>query len=268
MEIRPGGCDKIESVEIEEYRRHFELEESHWWFRSRRALAFRLIGRRVRSLLPSSPRLLDAGCGTGLNLARLGQFGRAFGCDLAADALAFSRERGLRLLARGDVNRLPYLSGSFDLVTFFDVLYHRDIPDDLAVLREAGRVLRDGGFCLITDSALEKLRGPHDEAHHGARRYDKAALRAKLEAAGFEVVHLTYFFMSTYPAVSLRRRFERRRAARRPEYSAKSDLALNPRWLDAMMAGILNLEARLAARRPLPVGSSIVALAVKRRGPD
>jgi SAM-dependent methyltransferase len=250
-------------MERDEYRRHFELEESHWWFRSRRALVDRLIRRRVPNSPSAAFRVLDAGCGTGINLARLGSFGRAFGCDLSADALAFSRERGLRRLARADVGRLPYLDESFDLVTFFDVLYHRDIPDDTAVLREAGRVLRRGGYCLITDSALEKLRGPHDEAHHGARRYDKAGLRAKLEAAGFEVVHLTYFFMVTYPAVSLRRRFERRRAARRPRTAVKSDLSLNPRWLDAAMTGFLKPEAALAARWSLPVGSSIVALARK-----
>ncbi|MBN1938045.1 MAG: methyltransferase domain-containing protein [Candidatus Aminicenantes bacterium] len=253
-------------MERDEYRRHFELEESHWWFRSRRALVFRLIRARVRAFLPPSPRILDAGCGTGINLARLGDFGRAFGCDIAAEALSFSRERGLLRLARADANRLPFLDERFDLVTFFDVLYHRDITDDTATLRDTVRILRPGGFCLITDSALEKLRGPHDEAHHGARRYDKAGLRAKLEAAGFEVVHLTYFFMTTYPAVSLRRRLERRQAARRPQLAAQSDLSFNPRWLDAAMSGILKLEAGLAARRTLPVGSSIVALARKSAG--
>jgi len=252
-------------MEREEYRRHFELEESHWWFRSRRALAFRLLRRRVRASLPAEPRLLDAGCGTGINLTRLRELGPAFGCDLSADALAFSRERGLPLLIRADVRRLPFQSGSFDVVTFFDVLYHREIPDDTAVLREARRVLRDGGFCLITDSALERLRGPHDEAHHGARRYDRKSLTEKLERSGFDVAYMTYFFMTTYPALSLRRRLERRRAARRPQDAAKSDLSPNPRWLDALMSGFLKMEARLAARRPLPIGSSIVALAVKRR---
>lgn len=253
-------------MEHEEYRRHFELEESHWWFRSRRALVSRILHRRVQAALSENPRILDAGCGTGINLTRLGVLGRASGCDISAEALAFSRERGLGFLVQADVNRLPYLDGTFDLVTFFDVLYHRDILDDTAVLREACRILRDGGFCLITDSALEKLRGPHDAAHHGARRYDKASLRAKLETAGFDIVHLTYFFMTTYPALALRRRFERRRAARRPETPSKSDLSLNPRWLDKAMSGLLKPEAGLAARRPLPVGSSIVALAVKRGG--
>ena len=211
-----------------------------------------------------APRILDAGCGTGINLARLGAHGLSFGCDLSPEALAFCRERELPRLARADVRRLPFRSESFDLVTFFDVLYHKDIPDDTAVLREARRVLRPGGFCLITDSALERLRGPHDEAHHGARRYDRETLREKLESAGFDVVYSTYFFLATYPFLSLRRRIERRRAVRRPETPARSDLAPAPRGVNAVLGGLLSIEARIAARRPLPVGSSIVVLAVKK----
>jgi len=267
QKMENADYDKIGSMQPEEYRIHFELEESHWWFRARRALAFRLLGRRVRPSLSSNPRLLDAGCGTGLNLTLLARLGTAFGCDLSAEALGFCRERGLTRLSRANVLRLPYRSESFDLVTFFDVLYHREITDVSAVLREARRILRDGGFCLITDSALERLRGPHDEAVHGARRYDRKTLRDKLEQAGFDVVYLTYFFLTTYPAVAARRKRERRRAMIRPDVPAHSDLASNPRWLDGLMSGILGLEARLAARVPLPVGSSIVALARKRPDP-
>jgi SAM-dependent methyltransferase len=250
-------------MEREEYRRHYELEESHWWFRSRRTLVFRILRRRLPSRAAESRRLLDAGCGAGINLARLADHGRAFGCDLSPDALAFCRERNLTGLVQADVRRLPFRTESFDLVTFFDVLYHKDIPDDTAVLREACRVLRAGGYCLITDSALERLRGPHDEAHHGARRYDKDSLGEKLRSAGFEIVHLTYFYLSTYPAVSLRRRLERRRAVRHPGEPPRSDLTPVPRILDAFLGGLVGLEARIAARFRLPIGSSIVALAIK-----
>jgi SAM-dependent methyltransferase len=246
-----------------EYQRHFELESDFWWFKSRRAAAFRILKRGLKAI-GRPRRILDAGCGTGINLTELEPLGPAFGCDLAPEALAFCRRRGLTRLARADVRRLPYIAESFDLVTLFDVLYHKDIPDDVAVLREVRRVLKDGGHLLMTDSAFEILRGPHDEAMQGLRRYDKKTLKGRLEDAGFEVVRLSYFFMTTFPAVYAKRQLERRRADRHPEGAPRSDLAPVPRWLNCVLGSLLRPEAAWVSRRDLPFGSSIIALARKK----
>jgi len=251
-------------MEKDEYRKHFELEESHWWFKGRRAAVFGILNRALRSASGMPTPILDGGCGTGLNLTELGKLGRAFGCDLSPEALDFCRRRGLARLSRADVRGLPFLSGSFDLVTLFDVLYHKDIPDDVEVLREVRRVLTDGGYFLMTDSALEILRGPHDQAMQGLRRYNKKILRGKLEEANFEVVRLSYFFMAAFPAVYLMRRRERRRAARHPGEPPQSDLRPVPRWLNSVLSELFRIEAAWASRRNLPIGSSIIALARKR----
>lgn len=251
-------------MDKDEYRKHFELEESHWWFKGRRAAAFGILRRILKSAHALPTRILDAGCGTGLNLTDLEKVGRAFGCDLSPDALDFCRLRGLTRLSRADVRRLPFRSGSFGLVTLFDVLYHKDIPDDVEVMREVRRVLTDGGYLLMTDSALESLRGPHDQAMQGLRRYDKKTLRGKLEESGFEVIRLSYFFLATFPAVYLTRRRERRRAARNPGAVHQSDLKPVSRGLNGFLSGLLRIEAAWASRRNLPIGSSIIALARKR----
>jgi SAM-dependent methyltransferase len=47
-----------------------------------------------------------------------------------------------------DATDLPFPDASFDVVTFFDVLEH--IPDDARAVAEALRVLRPGGFALVT----------------------------------------------------------------------------------------------------------------------
>jgi SAM-dependent methyltransferase len=248
-------------VESREYQAHFELEERHWWFQSRRRMAFRLLGK----VLPKagSLRILDAGCGTGINLTWLARIGRPFGCDFASAALHFCRKRGLTDLVRADVNGLPYRDGAFDLVTFFDVLYHEAVADDVGVLREAARVLKPGGLVLITDSAFDFLRGPHDAAMGGARRYTLCGLAAKLGPAGLEPVRKSYFYMTTFPAVFLRRWIERRRAAEHPEAAVRSDLAPVARPVNALMSALLGLEGRWAARHRLPFGSSVVVLARK-----
>lgn len=48
----------------------------------------------------------------------------------------------------GDATELPFPDDSFDVVTFLDVLEH--IPDDARAVAEATRVLRPGGFVLVT----------------------------------------------------------------------------------------------------------------------
>jgi GT2 family glycosyltransferase/SAM-dependent methyltransferase len=61
-----------------------------------------------------------------------------------ADANQDSRVRFLV----ADATDLPFPAASFDVVTFFDVLEH--IPDDARAAAEALRVLRPGGFALVT----------------------------------------------------------------------------------------------------------------------
>ncbi|MCJ7563622.1 MAG: hypothetical protein MUP52_03405 [Candidatus Aminicenantes bacterium] len=71
----PRGQAVIKSrlMESREYQAHFDLEERHWWFRSRRRLAFRILGHALAR--DGSPRILDAGCGTWINLSGLAAFG-------------------------------------------------------------------------------------------------------------------------------------------------------------------------------------------------
>jgi len=246
-------------MELEEYGRHFSLEDGHWWFRGRRALASRILSRH----LPRSPRprILDVGCGTGANLAALAARGDAFGCDLAEVALDFCRRRGIASLARADASGLPFKASSFDLVTLFDVLYHKDIRSDVAVLEEVRRVLRPGGLCLITDSALPSLGGPHDAAFGARERYTRRVLKARVERAGLRVIWLTYYYLLTLPAVFLVRQSRKRRPTAMG--APRSDLGPVPAWANALLAGIMNGESVLASRFGLPLGSSLVCLARK-----
>jgi SAM-dependent methyltransferase len=245
-------------VNREEYRRLFEAEGTHWWFVGMR----RITESVLRPFLaPDGGRrrlILDAGCGTGSNLEYLERHGEAFGVDLSEDAVAFCRERGVKV-ARASVAALPFRDGLFDCVASFDVLYHRWIESDPGAIRELVRTVAPGGLLLLRLPALEMLRGAHDEAVHTRHRYTRGEVRSLLEGAGLEILRLTYTNSLLFPLMALRRALDRLTG------STDSDVEFLPRPVEWAFRKILGLESLLLRYVSFPVGSSIVAVA--RRPP-
>ena len=101
--------------------------------------------------LPPGTRLLEVGCGVGAVLAVLGQEYPGVGLvgvDIEPAQLAFARGHLERAgveatLVEGDALALPFADGSFDHVWTMWLLEH--VADPPAALREARRVLADGG---------------------------------------------------------------------------------------------------------------------------
>lgn len=237
----------------EEYARMFEAEDRQWWYAGMRAISLALLRPRLRA----PARILDSGCGTGANLAALGAFGTAFGIDVAPEAIAYSRQRGASVV-RGSVLALPFRAAAFDLVTSFDVLYHRWVEDDRAAALELGRVLRPGGLLLVRVPALKLLWGAHDAAVHSRHRYSRTELLSLLDQAGFEILRTSYANFFLFPLLVVRRTLDRVLGRH------GSDVAFLPAPLEALFGGLLRLEAWIVGVAPLPIGASLFALARKR----
>jgi SAM-dependent methyltransferase len=236
-------------------------EESHFWFLHLR--------RTARSLLTSAlagiePRLIvDCGAGTGRNLEWLSGFGPAVGIERSPTGLAYGRKQRRRML-QGSVTHLPFADGAADVVTSFDVLYCLDDLEERQAVREMYRVLAFDGVALINVAALDILHGSHSALTREQRRYTRQRLADKLEDAGFSVERMTYTNMLTFPLALAVRMSER--ATGRAGTASDADLRVPAAPVNTALNALLSAEHAWLRVMNLPVGSSVMAIARKKRG--
>ena len=243
----------MKSTRIEPFARHHRRYDD-WFERHRSAYLSELLA--VRALLPWDGRGLEIGVGTGRFAAPLGV---EFGIDPAGEMLEYARDRGIRVV-RAVAEALPFGPAAFDLVTSFDVLYHRWVTDDRAAVCELARVLAPGGLLLVRVPALKMLWGAHDDAVLSRHRYTRGEVETLLRGAGLDVLELTYANTLLFPVLALRRALDRLTGRH------GSDVSFLPAPVEAAFLGLLRAEARLVRHLRLPIGASVLALARKPRG--
>lgn len=152
-----------------------------------------LIGT-LKSFSDSINSILEIGCADGLKLRKLCKGLNATGCgiDPSAKAIDLGQQNqtdNLISLSVGLAHNLPYDNSSFDLVHFGFCLYLIDRENIKAALNEAHRVLKPGGFMVITDfdPAISHARPYH---HYSGLFSYKTDYAAALVSPGF--YHLAY----------------------------------------------------------------------------
>ena len=131
----------------------------------------------VKTHARTGDRVLDFGAGVG-TFALPMQLDDAQRATLAAQGLTVHRTLdGIR-------------DASIDFVYTLNVLEH--IDDDVGALRDIGRTLRKEGRLLIYVPAFPVLFTRMDERVGHLRRYRRNDLRAKVDAAGFDVLTNDY----------------------------------------------------------------------------
>lgn len=153
----------------------------------------RVVRKLAERFLPRDAPVLDAGCGTGLNLRHLPP--GSVGLDINPRNVALVRDRlPNHRVVEGDVEAMPFSDGTFGLVICTEVLEH--VPDPRRALSEIHRVLRPGGVLIGSvpaRSAIWRLRFlsstcPHTEPFHN--QYVTSEVRAMLE--GWQIERLRY----------------------------------------------------------------------------
>lgn len=114
-------------------------------------------------------RVLDVGCGLGVEFANLLRWGAQveglYGIDLMHARLQAARDRSGAALAQASAAALPFADASFDLVCQ-NVVFSSIVDDAMrrATAAEMQRVLRPGGALLWYDAHRTRSTDPHFRA--------------------------------------------------------------------------------------------------------
>ena len=233
------------------FDRMAELDQNHWWFTARRRVLAEVVRRIVRP--PAGARILELGCGTGHNLAMLGQFGSVEASELDDHARALATRRlgrAVEQAALPDLGMFP--ADSYDMVALLDVLEH--VVDDKGSLAAIMTRLKPGGALLLTVPANPWMWSAHDVAHHHHRRYRKAEIAALAREAGFTIELLSPFNSLLFPLIAAARAIGKLRG------HDSADDAMPAKPVNAMLDRIFGFEAPLIGRLPFPYGVSLVAV--------
>lgn len=162
------------------------IADENYWFRRHEAA--------YRALVPFvlGARVLEAGSGEGYGAELFRSAGAAavHALDYDAQAVAHAAHRYPDVsVVRGDLQRLPYADGAFDVVASLQTVEH--LHDQAGFLTECARALRPAGTLLLTTPNRRTFspgRGEPLNPFH-TRELDAGELRTLL-APAFEVTRL------------------------------------------------------------------------------
>jgi SAM-dependent methyltransferase len=232
------------------------FERDFWWYRGQRDILFRMLepylaGRKVACAL-------EAGCGTGYFSHLLQERGwPVIPLDISPDGLKHARAMGVARAVEGDVCRLPFAAGVFDVALSIDVLPHLPRGAEEAAVAELARVLAPGGLLVVRVAALDILRSRHSQFAFERQRFTRAWLVGLFTRCGIRVRRATYANSLLLPVALAKFRVWEPLLRRPPA----SGIAPVPAWLDALLYKVLAAEARwLGSGRDFPLGQSLILI--------
>jgi SAM-dependent methyltransferase len=211
----------------EDRRAHLaEISKSHFWFDARARLLTRILNELP---LASHAAALELGCGTGAFLPVLGErFDQVVGVDAYTSSLH---------------------AAQFDLIVALDVLEHLD---PARFFGEVSRLIRPGGFLLLSVPAFPLLWSAADVRAGHRCRYRKRQLAIELRQAGWALAGTAYYQCALFAAML----FARRVSSHRTERVERAP----PAWLGHALGLINRMEVATLGRRA-PFGTSLIAWA-------
>ena len=241
-----------------------QIENDSFWFRHRN----RLITEMAAKYAPGA-RFCDVGGGNGIVAQAMMQAGHeVLLLEPGLTACKEAREtRKIPVVYQCILEEAPMPKGSISLLGAFDVVEH--IEDPVNFLRQTRDLATTDATLLITVPAFQSLWSQEDIDAGHYRRYTKRTMRQHLEAAGWKVERIFYFFSMLPLPIFMKRSIpyrlgQNQTGAYNSVETASKDHVPSNSSVIRMVDGYLSLESKLIHSKLAPsLGSSLFAVAKK-----
>ena len=116
---------------------------------------------------------------------------------------------------------------------------------------------------VFTVAAFDALRGDHAIYWNEVRRYTPGKVRALLSAAGLREERVSFMFGSIFPMFAAARILQRLTRPLRGGVQGDIDIRVPAAPVNGLLTRLVEMEARLARKTPMPIGSSILVVGRK-----
>lgn len=249
--------DEFADYDSDDLHLLYKAEQSHFWFVNRREVIRRVFQKYVGLQM----QLIEIGAGTGNIAQMLSQMGYPISVgEIHAVGLHYAKSYGIQNLYQFNLLEAPFVE-HFDGVAMFDVLEH--IEHDHDAIRNVALMLRPNGLVILTVPAHSWLWSQDDIIGHHKRRYTRSSLSQVLTDNGFEVLHISYFFIAILPLLLLRTLI---RNANKPiPKQLNKEIKMN-KLLNFILHQVTQFENRWLPDVKFPFGGSLIAVARKMGG--
>jgi ubiquinone/menaquinone biosynthesis C-methylase UbiE len=259
-----GDFSKVDSADADDLVGRLDAMRALEAFKAYKAVTFELMR------LKAGAKVADLGCGTGADAAVLaetvGERGKVVGFDLSQAMLSAASERydSISQLSfrQSPAEKIDAPDGAFDAIRADRVLIH--VPDPSAALREMKRVVRPGGWVvvsepdmfscwvassapLLTDTLMDRI------AESCRHPYLPRDLLGQFRAAGLEDVSYQIYPVTAFTPLLVERILDFEGTMRSLVEEGAVDIAAAQEWGEDIMRRAQ--EGRFAAAVPIMIAA-------------
>lgn len=243
-------------MDYRDFQRLNAEKNEHFWYKARRLLIANLLQSTLK-IKSDERQIIELGCGTGIQLPLLAQYGTVTGLDIVPESIVEVKAAGFsgRVF---DIENEILENNSADVIACFDVLEH--LEHDEAALEKIAQALKPQGFFLFSVPAAPWLFGPHDQAASHFRRYSQKEIVQKTNNSGLELKTINYWNSWLWPLIVPFRLIKKMINSQ-----ANSDTKPLPPLLNNFLYQILATETKMIPKGlKLPWGLSLYGVAYKK----
>ncbi len=230
---------------------HHETEKNYWWFILKRQLIISF----VQSLINKGDVILEIGCGGGQLSCELQQSGyEVISTDYEPSAVQYTHDKGIPYCFVSNCGEgIPIQDESVHLIIMTDVLEH--IQNHTLTMKECHRILKTGGYVLITVPAYPCLFSSWDRWNKHFRRYTKKQLQELAKDSQLIIKKLTHWNIPGLPFALLRKIIDYFNPTR--SYEGFPPV---PSLIELPLKWFVSVENNWVRKHYLPMGLSIICI--------